>query len=384
MRCSHSRSLSASGGPFLAPSATRRGLGLWPGLWLVAALAAAGCGPSAADHPLAADIGHWSAVLRSHAANDRDWVQIQQSAQPGLDSAREALRHGRRELALARLAGVRVDIGAAAYVRERSPEQRQSTAAFAAEWKRMRGPLGDDHGPPSPAALAGVRPAVARAMGEAALLQVRGYYQASLDYGRSTTPQSGLHYLGTAQALRQLVSFCRTLAEDFPQGREPRLRSLDAELAGLQAEVLAAYRPPAALDHHADFIGVGSLLKEARELNAAGLRHGALLRYLQASLAMTPLRPAAAVRDAGALERRLREADARLDAGEVDHSIGRLFLEMAQAHLARSGPGASAATAAAILGDVLPRYFAALGPAPRMAPQPVPAVTVTLVRWPYT
>ena len=157
MRCSHSRSLSASGGPFLAPSATRRGLGLWPGLWLVAALAAAGCGPSAADHPLAADIGHWSAVLRSHAANDRDWVQIQQSAQPGLDSAREALRHGRRELALARLAGVRVDIGAAAYVRERSPEQRQSTAAFAAEWKRMRGPLGDDHGPPSPAALAGVR-----------------------------------------------------------------------------------------------------------------------------------------------------------------------------------------------------------------------------------
>jgi hypothetical protein len=357
---------------------------------LAGAVAVAGCRPSAAADrlaadPVAADIERWSALLRNHPASDQGWARIEQSAQPGLEGAREALRHGRRLLALSRLASVRVDVGAATYVLERSPEQRRTAAGFEAEWTRMAGPLGDDLGSPSPAALAGVRPAAARAMGEAALPQVRAYYQASLAYGRSTTPQNGYYYLGTAQALRQLVGFCRTLAEDFPRRPEPRLRALDAELDALGAEVLAAYRPPAALDRHGDFIGAGSLLEEARELNAAGLRYGALLRYLQAALAVAPLRPAPPPPDAGVIAGRLRELDARLSAGELDHSIGRLFLEMAQAHLAGAAPHASAATAAAILDDVVPRYFAALAPA-RPAPAAAPAaeVTVTLVRWPYT
>lgn len=351
---------------------------------LAIALAAAGCRPGAAADPLAADIDRWSAMLRRHAAADREWAQIERSARPRLDSAREALRHGSRSLALERLASVRVDLGTAAYMRRLSPAQRLTGAGFAAEWRRMAGQLGDDLGPPSPGALSGVRPAVARAMGEAALPQVRAYYQASLDYGRNTTPQSGCFYLGTARALRQLVAFCRTVADGFPRRRQPALRALDAELDGLQAEVLAAYRPPAAIDRHGDFIGVGSLLKEARELNAAGLRYGALLRYLQAALAMRPLRRAAPPPDAGALAGRLRQLDARLAASELDHSIGQLFLEIARAHLAVGTAPASAATAAAILGDVLPRYFAALGPAPRPPPPPAPAVTVTLVRWPYT
>jgi hypothetical protein len=34
--------------------------------------------------------------------------------------------------------------------------------------------------------------------------------------------------------------------------------------------------------------------------------------------------------------------------------------------------------------DVLPKYFAALAPAPPVATLPDPEVTVTLVRWPYT
>jgi hypothetical protein len=40
--------------------------------------------------------------------------------------------------------------------------------------------------------------------------------------------------------------------------------------------------------------------------------------------------------------------------------------------------------AAAIATDVLPRYFAALGPARPSPARPAPRVTVTLVRWPYT
>jgi hypothetical protein len=93
--------------------------------------------------------------------------------------------------------------------------------------------------------------------------------------------------------------------------------------------VLAAYRPPASIERHTDFIRASASLKEAHELDALGLRHGALLRYLQAAQRFAP---SAAV-PAGppdALEARLREYDARLASRERDDSIGRLFLETAQ------------------------------------------------------
>jgi hypothetical protein len=351
-------------------------------LLIAAALAAAGCRQGAAGDPLAAEVRRLSTMLRLHAATDRGWAQLERAAQPGLESVQEALRHHRRLLALTRLTEVKVGLGAEAYTRGAAARGR-TAGAFEAEWARLGGPLRDDLGPPSPGALSGVRPAAARAIGEAALPQVRAYYRASLEYARNTMPQNGYSYLGTAQALQQLVAFCRTLGSSFPARRQPELRTLGAELDGLDAEVAAAYRPPAALRRHDDFIYVGSLLKEARELDAAGLRYGALLRYLQAAFAMRPLRPAAPPPDARSLSARLREFDARLAASPLDHSIGRLYLEMAQAHL-EGGQAAGAANAVAIVDDVLPRYFTALGPAPRAVPRPAPMVTVTLLRWPYT
>ena len=42
---------------------------------------------------------------------------------------------------------------------------------------------GSELAPPAADALAGVRPAAVRALGEAALPQVRVYYEASLEYG---------------------------------------------------------------------------------------------------------------------------------------------------------------------------------------------------------
>jgi hypothetical protein len=125
-------------------------------------------------------------------------------------------------------------------------------------------------------------------------------------------------------------------------------------------------------------------LKEARELDAAGLRFGAMLRYLQAAQRLVTLRPSPSSLDAEALSKRLKEWDARLSSGGIDHSLGRLFLEAAQADGSGNAAGASPTTAAAIAGDVLPRYFAALEP-PRPEPsRPAPQATVTLVRWPYT
>lgn len=330
----------------------------------------AACGPAAGapQDPLAARIERCTA----------------KECQP----AAEALRDGRRLLALQRLAAAWMDVAAQDYLRERPAAQRNDPAAFETEWARMGRVLRDDLGTPSPVAFEGVRPALARAVGEAALAQVKVYYEASLDYGQNTEPQSGLFYLGMAQGQHELATFIRTLEKPGPH-RTPPLRALGADLDALEAELLAAYRPPASVDKHQDFIALSSTVKEARELDAAGLRYGALLRYLQAArlLALLTGPPASPENGAEMLAKRLQEFEKRLTTGDVDHSIGRMFLQAAQASIAQTAAGTSPAVAIAVVGDVLPRYFAALGPAPSpltMPPQATPQVTVTLVRWPYT
>jgi hypothetical protein len=238
-----------------------------------------------------------------------------------------------------------------------------------------------------------VHPALARALGEAALHQVRVYYDASLEYGRSTTPDSGLFYLGAAQAQAEFVKLARELgpqASLTPLGDAPALRPLGAELDALERELLSAYRPPASVEQHPQFIAASSAVKMARELDAAGLRYGALLRYLQAILRFAAVRgpdpslspPAADPPfDRSAFARKREALGARLSGR--DHSLGRVFLEVADAELAAE-PVAGAATATAVVDDVLPRYFAALGPPPPPVERPEPLATVTLVRWPYT
>lgn len=298
---------------------------------------------------------------------------------PVLGRAEDDLRQGRRALAMQRLLNAREALAQSAYMGARSAAERKEVAGFEAEWTRIGKTLRADLGDPSAATLEGVEPAALRSLGEAALPQVRVYYHASLEYGRNTTPESGLHYLGAAQAQREVVAASQALSS--PSGRRaPAVRSLEPELDALQGDLLAAYRPPASIERHREFIVASSTLKEARELDAAGLRYGALLRYLQAAQLVAPLRPGHAQpsRLAGeALTARLRELDGRLSAAETDHSLGRLFLETAQAE-----PGGL--DAAVIAQDVLPRYFAALEPAPPRTPRPAPQLTVTLVRWPYT
>jgi hypothetical protein len=154
--------------------------------------------------------------------------------------------------------------------------------------------------------------------------------------------------------------------------KPPPVRAITGEIAALQHELLKAYRPPASIDRHPEFIGVSSLLKEARELDASGLRYGALLRYLQATLRAGPL----LAQQTGDVTTELNEFDARFASeSAIDHTIGKQFLDAA-----RMDP----ANAAVIANEVLPRYFAAIAPAPAAPKSVKPVVTVTLVRWPFT
>ncbi len=373
----------------MRPGASTRAL-------LVAALALAstsarpqGAAAAKAEDPVAAEIARWNAVLSSVPAEAGGaagaiWDDARKSAGTVLARADQALRDGRRLLAIQRLAAAREVAGAARYVVSREAPVRNELARFEAEWRAAGERLGKELQKPEPGALSSLAPAALRAIGEASLPQVKVYYEASVEYGRATVFDSGLYYIGSAFAQSELPGVLAGLSDGAKPLPAPPLRALEPELAALESEILAAYRPPASLDRHADFIRASSAVKEARELDALGLRYGALLRYLQAVQRFAPVRAGAAqASGASAFERRVAEHDERLRSSGRDDSIGRLFLETAQA-LAGPGEGRDPALANAIVENVLPRYFAALEPAPAPAPRPAARATVTLVRWPYT
>jgi hypothetical protein len=351
-------------------------------------LPALACGASAAPDPpkgqdqLAAEIARAKTLLESKPDN-QVWAEVRQPSLTALGRAEEDLRAGRRWLALQRLTNVQGNLASGTYLNEHLAP-KPDMAAFESEWKRMGGALKAELGTPSPSAFDG-QPAAARALGEAAVPQIQGYYDASLDYGHATMPEAGIYYLASAEEQRAVADYIRKLSGPAAPGKAPQLRSIHPELEALQNEMLSVYKPPLSIDRHGEFITASSTLKEAFELDAAGLRYGALLRYLQAEQQFGPLRaqPASAPA-AAALDNQMKDLAARLSAGGVDHSLGQLFLETAQSEQAMATPGSASNTAARIVNDVLPRYFAALEPARPEAPRPSPQVTVTLVRWPYT
>lgn len=349
-----------------------------------ASLASIAASPPHATDPLAAAIQSWSAYLKSNRSTDDMWLQIKKGAEPAMARAEEAMEGGRRLLALQRLASVQPDLEASKYLGSLSPAERDSEAAFEEAWKRTGQELTKSLGAPSAKALDGVTPAAVRAVGEASVPAVRVFYDASLEYERNTMPEVGYYYLGVARAQRDLGALCRTLSTPSSV-RPPPLRRLETELDALEGELLSAYRPPASIDRHRDFITASSTLKEARELDAAGLAYGAMLRYLQAVLRVAPL--TGKVPELTAVEAKARLAQLRprlTEAGGVDQSIGRIFLEAGEADAASVPAGTSPAQASAVVAEVLPRYFAALEPARPVPPLAPAAVTVTLVRWPYT
>lgn len=344
----------------------------------LALLAIAGLsGASQAPDPLEAEITRWATLLRADTSSAGLMAQVKKPSLARLEMAEDALRHGWRLLALQRLAEARPNPSAALYQRALPPSAGADVAGLEAEWKRTGNTLRRALSPPTSESFAGIQPAAHRAMAEAAAYQVRAYYDASLDYGKNTEPTAGLYYLGYARAQEEFVELSRSISTPTA-APAPRLRSLAADIDSLEGTVLAAYQPPASIDLHSEFIAISAAVKEARELNAGGLRYGALLRSLQARRRFALL-PSQAPRDTNGLTADLALASRRLASDRVDHSIGRLFLEMAQA-----APDTNRTEAVAIARSVLPRYFAALEPAPPASTPPLPQATVTLVRWPYT
>jgi hypothetical protein len=337
--------------------------------------------PHVSDDAIARAIADFASVFAAETSTDRLWTDAKAGVETNVKEAQVAIAAGRRWLALERLAQARQAFLATRFVLDH-PAERKDLAAFEREWTRRGSTLGP--AAPKAALLDAIRPAVVRALAEVAVPQVQINYDAGLEYGRNTQPEYGLYYVGVAEAQRQFITLAHGLTVPPPDGRaQPRLRSVAAEIAAVQRELLALYQPPASVDRHPEFIVASSALKEARQYDAEGWRHAALLRFLQGTQRTTMIQRSAPS-DTDAIARQVASLRARLDDPRVDHSVGLLFVERAEAGL-EAKTSAGALTAAAVVLDVLPRYFAAIEPAqPTTRTTAAPMATVTLVRWPFT
>lgn len=362
----------------------RRHLGLGAVAVVVALTAPAVplAGAQPGTDPLAAEIARWQREADRDVEGVDLWAQVKPGSQAALAQAKDALAAGRRWFALERLSAARNLLSSALYISGRQPQTRKGVAAFETEWRRVGAELGAALNPPGGDALQAVTPAAARALSEVAAFQTHILYDASLEYGRATDADSGLYYLGSALAQQEFLTLARRLPREIRSGVP--LRSVTADADALERTLLSLYRPPVSIDRHPEFIGASSSLKEARELDAAGLRYGAMFKLLQATQRVA-LFQVSTPRPIDQLRRDLQTVTTDLAGDARDHTVVQVFLERAAIELEKPAPDAAALTAVTtILDYVVPAYRTALAPAPAASPAVTAEVTVRLVRWPFT
>ena len=292
-----------------------------------------------------------------------------QGALARLTRAKAAADAGRVHLALYELEGAFVMANAHAFATDKAAVKTDEE--FAAIWKSAREPRVQ-------ASANADSPSLIAAMAASAARRAPTTYRAALPYGQDAGVAAGLYYLGEAQALAGFADFARGLLWKR-QGSAAPIRSIQPELDAFDAEVTKAYESMTTVEH-STYIVVSVLLKRAKALSDNGDHAGALFEYLLARLRYGPLRKAGEI---PADDAALNNARARLSA-DVDHSIARVFVEMAETALATDDP-AQRRNAGVIVADVLPAYHAALTRTSRETTSAAtPAVTITLVRWPFT
>jgi len=293
-----------------------------------------------------------------------------------LDRASKAVGAGRPFLALYLLESP-WEMSRAFAIGEKASDEATSLDAFDRLWNRMGEPraLPPDRTP---------RPAIVEAIVEAALARGPVTFRASRAYAQDSGVEAGLYYLGESRAVGEFAAFARGLAwpDETLRRPAPAFRSIAGEIEALDSDVEAAYQHMERANHPT-YISISALMKQARALDAAGSRRGALLDYLIARYLFAQLRPDSPA-DPDATVAALAAARASLERTR-DHSIAGLFLDLGEEN-ARAADAAVRRSAAAVASDVLPAYFRAIGPpqSTEAAASATPAVTITLVRWPFT
>ncbi len=347
-------------------------LRLLPSVFFALAAAAAETAPR--------DIATESARLRDLAAAKPDsgnWKQKKSELAANAAAVEAALKASRVYLALELLSNGRSDLRGFESLDNQAPPAG-GLAAFEAAARRVESaPVG---------AFRAGTPAAVRALAESYAGRVRSLLDGGRGFAKATGVADGLYYLGGAQAAQESAAFARSL--DFASaGKLPPVRPVAADLTALQNRVLAVYKPPRSVSEHPSFIRINGTLKLAQELDAQGLRFGALYQYLEALRLFTMLEAGGAPRPLEELRAAAAGLETRLAADRRDHSLARLFLERAAARLDEAAAKDDAAlrhSAQAIVEAVIPAYFAALEARVSQTRPAGRTATVTLVRWPYT
>jgi hypothetical protein len=307
-----------------------------------------------------AEIARLRGVVNAKPDADPEWKRIKPRLASLLAQASDSLAAGRLYLSLEELEAARTPL--------RSFETAKDPAAPEKDMAAFRGRLEEDQR----------RARGHRTAGRGAPAAVAG-----------GGPGGGYYYMGEAKVAIETARFCSLLHISRPQAQAPLpLRSVAPELGppgadggDLQASPLgrAARRV-----HRLELDTQG-----AGELDAARLYAGALYKLLDATEQLGALEPRTLdATQRTAVKKSLATLRGRLAGSSRDESIGLLFLERAEGHLAGPAPGEDDWKDAAVVAEqVLPAYFAYLqGPPPSAPPIPPAAGTlaVTLVRWPFT
>ena len=281
--------------------------------------------------------------------------------QNGLQRVSVMLHSGRVFLSLYYLQSVHLAVGTYEYHRSKAEVIKQGKGGFEAEWKILGGQLASREKAYAPES--GQTPAAVMALAEASLTQVHPYYQSGHLYGLNRSVDEGVYYLGRSSAFLDFALFCRQL--HFKKPRAPlRLNSLESELQAKEDETLAAYKQSEDKDLR-QFITTNVSLKSAADLNHEQRYFGALLKYLDACLALKLLKAKApSLAQVDVLKGQLAAFGKQLSSGDIDHSIGLMYWEMAQRALKPSADDEigepELKRAVVVLDEVLPRYFKAV------------------------
>lgn len=337
---------------------------------------------------IAAQADHLERILKAAPASEQIKYDLQI-----LERARKALEAGYLHASLYYLQGVMTRAVAGQYIESRKELEKAGFDAFDKEWQLLGPQLSHEDKELTEARLNSL-PAAVRALVQTAQEQSRSYYQAGRLYARETTVPYGLHYIGEAKGLLAFATWGASLR--FPKSPSWKGQSPDREISELENEILKSYQRPDATKKQELFNEISSQLNFAQILTRKGKSVAALQTYLEASRLFSLLDPPAVQSTGpGKFQTQARAVKERLDAEQLDQSVGRMYWEIVQLKLNASADNklgeADARQVSIILDRVLPKYFQYLDNSSRAnataptASATAPAkVRVTLVRWPYT
>lgn len=348
--------------------------------------ACAGQGPDAAAR-IKAEIQRLQLAAKAKPAADANWKNLLPALERVLARAERNADAGRLYLSLEDLSTARQAFRSVEAVKEKPAVAQGDLAGFEKEWRAVRGELAALD-KTARAQSWGKTPAALRALSEAEQGTTMVLIDASLAYAGASSVADGMAGIGEAQAASQSAAFSSSLGLTSSSTPLP-LRSVSPELRRMQQRVNDAFKPPRSIELHSRFIRLNATLKLAGELDAAGLHAGALYTYLD-GVQQFALFDAAAPDEVQQTRLRQAVAAARTatDKAQRDDSISLIFLERAEAAMAGAPDTPPTPDdwkkAAAIVDQVLPAYQDVLRAPPVPETKIASAVTVTLVRWPYT